>query len=686
MAERLADAWRRMWRPPPAFDPATQEQAFIRDYSQRFASHRQVAIALALLIGSAFLGWDYLYGRSDLSFQPALKSVVINRGVTSLVLLPFLLVSGTHRFQSDEAFATRCLLCADYLQFLLYCLGFLLAPYPYDYMYFFMGSFICLIYGLTMLRLRTRAVLLLGVLALLTAVPVFLLNLELKDAALNSPAARIYVWPALSFLLTAIIMGYVVSNLLERSERNSFARAHELERHNATIVQHSHEVARLNQTLRFSSDQAQQKALALVELKERMRLDAERRNQEKSQFLAAAVHDLKQPMQAINNVLEPGRRAMALNDRATALRMFELAAEASEMMRRLLAGLLEISRLESGFVRADLASFDVRQVIENVLNQVRGQARQTGVALQAPSFGSEMVVFSDEHFLTRILLNLVGNGIKYHDPRRLQREVGMALQTTPTCLRLAVEDNGIGMDPELVRSGAIFKPFFQANNPHRESEKGVGLGLSIVHAMLELLPHHRIEVLSTPGQGTRITLELPWGRPAAPAQRDAPTLASTVQGSDLTDLRGVYVLYVEDDDLVRHTSCAIFDSYGLRYEAASDMDELLALLATMERRPDLLVSDYRLPGGKTARDVVRALESVFGETPTLVLSGEGRNENLANPAWTVLAKPVGTALMLRAMQGLLHQPVSAGADGLRDAECATPAGTPRSSTPCAASP
>ncbi|MBV8470765.1 MAG: hypothetical protein JOY60_13010 [Burkholderiaceae bacterium] len=578
--------------------------------------------------------------------------------MSSLLLLPFLLVTGSRQFHIDEAFATRCLVSAAYLQFALYCLGFLLAPYPYDYMYFFMGSFICLIYGLTMLRLRARAVLVLGALALLTALPVFMLNLELKDAALNSPAARIYVWPALSFLLTAATMGYVVSNLLEHSERDSFARAHELERQNAIMLRYGQEVAQLNQTLRYSSDQAQQKALALIELKERMRLDAERRNREKSQFLASAVHDLKQPIQAISNVLEPGRRALERKDNGTAMRMFDLAAEASDLMRRLLAGVLEISRLESGFVHAELSSFNVLPMIQDILNQARDQALREGVLLRGPAPGKVLFVHSDEHLLTRILLNLVGNGIKYHDPTRHERIVQLKLQPTHTCLRLTVEDNGIGMDPELVRSEAIFKPFFQIANSRRESEKGVGLGLSIVRAMLSLLPRHLIEILSSPGQGTRITLELPWGQPHAPGSHASEDAGRAGTRDELTDWRGIYVLYVEDDELVRRTSCAIFDSYGLRYESAASLSELNNLLATMERRPDLLVSDYRLPDGKTAADVVQALDAVFGTTPTLVLTGEGWTDKLMDPAWTVRVKPISTAQLLTTIQELLHRSVS----------------------------
>jgi len=322
----------------------------------------------------------------------------------------------------------------------------------------------------------------------------------------------------------------------------------------------------------------------------------------------------------------------------------------------------------------------VLPVIANVLSQMQDQAARDGVRLCGPALDTALVIHSDEHFFTRMLMNLVGNGIKYHDPARRERIVQLTLQPAPTCLRLSIEDNGIGMAAELLRSEDIFKPFFQAANPRRESEKGVGLGLSIVRAMLDLLPHHRIEVQSTPAQGTRITLELPWGQALAPSHSPGPETADTPPANEVADLRGIYVLYVEDDELVRHASCALFDSYGLRYESAANLSDLHVVLSTMERRPDLLISDFRLPDGKTAVDVVRALDAVFGATPTLVLTGESWNDKLMNPGWTVRSKPISTAQLLGTMQDLVQHNISVSATDRRDEECEVPGARLLSST------
>lgn len=655
MVESFSAASRRMWSLPAAFTPPELEARFLQDYGRRFAPHRQVAIWLALLIGVAYLPWDAIVPALQQGRWPRLDGVMLNRCFTALALLPFLLLSLLPRFREEEPFATGCLVAGAYLQFALYGRGYLLAPHPSDDLHYFIGLFICLIYGMTMLRLRVKALLLLGLLDLLTALPVFTLSLERLPIAGSAPPQEI--WPALSFLLTACTMGFVVGNLLESSERASFLRANELARYTRAIMLHSDEVQQLNQALRVAGEQARQKSLALIELKERMRQEAERRNQEKSQFLAAAVHDLKQPIQAISNVLEPGRLAMQTRDHAAALRMFDLAAEATQLMREQLAGVLEISRLESGFVQADVRLLDLAPVIRSVLSQLGPAAQRDGVRLDGPDLRHGLLVRSDTHFMSRILHNVIGNGIKYHDPAKAERCVRVLLRPAATQLQVEIVDNGIGIDAQHLQSGAIFKPFFQASHQRCESEKGVGLGLSIVHAMIELLPGHRLELNSVQGQGTRLAITLPWAdsasaRPAATAE--AASLAAAWPAAPADALRGVYVLYVEDDDLVRSATCALFEAYGLLYEAASSLAHLRSLLQDIERRPDLVISDYRLPGGKTAADVAEMVHQSDPDVPMLILTGEGLQDEPRTPHWTTLRKPVAAPHLLATIRRLVQ--------------------------------
>jgi signal transduction histidine kinase len=658
MKARLSQAWREMWTLPKAFDNEALEQDFLTDYARRVAAHRRLAGLLGLFIDTIYLGWDYIYSIGDPVFAPYLGPIVLNRSVTALAVIPFIVLSLRPRFEDDEGYASRLIILTMLTQFALYCCGFLLAPYPYDYMYFFMGMFICQIYGFSMLRLRARPVFILMGLCLLLAVLSFTLNWHIKQESLISHAARIYVWVALSFIISVGIMGIFVGTMLERSERANFMRTDELNRSNQEIRRHSEEVLQLNAALRHSSQEAHEKAEALIELKERMRQEAERRNREKSQFLAAAVHDLKQPIQAIGNALEPGRQALDRKDIEKARGMFDLAAAATQLMREQLAGVLEISRLESGFVQAELTSFNIAPLIDSVFSQLAEIARRDGVSLQAPSFGEPLIVHSDQHFMGRILLNLLSNGIKYHDATKYEKPwARLAVYPQAACLQVEITDNGQGIAEEHIRSKDVFKPFLQLNNRRRESEKGVGLGLSIVHAMLELMPGHRMTMHSSLGEGTRIVLQIPWGNDAVQTRAEMQALLAAEGNAsfDSTRLRGLYVLYVEDDELVRTSTQALCEAYGILCEPAESLEQLREILPQLDRIPDLLFTDYRLPNNATARDVIRTVEEAFGSLPVLVVTGEVMEQQDALPEhWHLLRKPISSRQLLLGFRDVLE--------------------------------
>jgi len=660
----LLQAWRHMWTPPPRFDAPEDEAAFLQDYCLRFVSHRRVALLLGFLISGAYLSWDYLYSAGDAQFAPSLGAVIQNRIASTLILLPILVSALRPRFAQDEAHATRWLVVMLTVEFAMYCRGFVLAPFPYDYMFFFMGMFICLVFGFSMLRLRSWPTVVAMVILVAMAAATFAWNWQVKQAHLTSPVARIYTWVGLSFLASVAMMGVVVSTLLERSERLTFGRARELALSNEAVQERNQQMLRLNEALHLSSQEAQRRAQALIEIKEQMRLDAERRNREKSQFLAAAVHDLKQPIQAISNALDPGQRALESNDKAGARRMFELAGAATRLMREQLAGVLEMSRLESGFATAEITVFDLDSVLKEAISQLADLSQRHGVVIQLQSAQDRWLLESDRHFMQRIVLNLLSNGIKYADPAKASRWVRLSTGLLDGQVRIAIADNGLGIDAELLNSGAIFKPFFQANNQHRESDKGVGLGLSIVQAMLALMPGHHLSVRSQVGVGTTVTLTVP----RACADR-APTPTTRDQQDEpypppqAHELAGIYVLYVEDDELVRTSTCALFKSHGILYEAVDSHAQLRELLPRMERVPDLVLTDYRLPEGATAVQVVDAAVAEFGALPVVVVTGEANEAEARTGRWSLLRKPLSSSQLLLAIHEAIGARRGRSADG-----------------------
>jgi two-component system, sensor histidine kinase len=215
----------------------------------------------------------------------------------------------------------------------------------------------------------------------------------------------------------------------------------------------------------------------------------------------------------------------------------------------------------------------------------------------------------------------------------------------------------------------------QLGNPERDREKGVGLGLSIVNAIVNLLDEHRLDMRSWQHRGTRFSLELPYGDEAF----ETALRVEVTRPPGGFDLSGLYAFYVEDDPLVRRSTISLFEALGMRFEAFGSLAELEAALPGLEREPDLLVSDYRLPHDRTARDVHAAVEAVFGEAPPmLVVTGE--MGALGGGRWpgptAVLRKPVTPEVLVLEISALCVR-------GAAAAEPLSPAATPRSAAPSA---
>jgi signal transduction histidine kinase/CheY-like chemotaxis protein len=404
----------------------------------------------------------------------------------------------------------------------------------------------------------------------------------------------------------------------------SAALAHRLleERRQRSIAT---ELAETNATLEDSMRLQRERSEFLLKIKDRLRTDAELRDQRKSRFLADAIHDLRQPLQVIGNALDPIGDAIQAGHTADALGLAGMATRAAGNMRSQLAAILDLSRLESGFVKAELSDFDLISLIREAVEQTRAIAQESGsiVEFDFPP-GKPLFVRSDRHFLQRILLNLISNGIKYRSEEGGRRShVRLLLTAHGELTRLAVQDNGLGIPEEVLRSDIIFRPFVQLNNRHAEAaDKGVGLGLSIVSAMLELLDGHQLSIQSEVGVGSTFTLTIP-ASVIAPAFEAIPI--DDFMAGGLEASRGKYVVLLEDDELVRVSLAAVFNAHGVLYEAWGSIEEMRQQLPLTERAPDVLLSDYRLPDGKTALDAIELMRAHWGDVPTLILTGESLN-------------------------------------------------------------
>jgi two-component system, sensor histidine kinase len=248
-----------------------------------------------------------------------------------------------------------------------------------------------------------------------------------------------------------------------------------------------------------------------------------------------------------------------------------------------------------------------------------------------------------------VLSNLISNGIKYADPSKIgRRTVLVGLVRMPNYVRVDVLDNGIGIASE--HWDSIFQPFVQLGNPERDREKGLGLGLSIVNAVVSLLDGHRLELKSIEGRGSRFSVRMPVaGQIALPGAAISPAEAASPLSPSA--LRGLYVLLVEDDSLVRASMEALFARWGVLSDAVRSVAELNDLLKTIERVPDLVISDYRLPEMSTARDVVRLLAAhVSRPVRCLVVTGEAEAIiQSVLPEACVVSKPLSADVLVARM-------------------------------------
>jgi signal transduction histidine kinase/CheY-like chemotaxis protein len=633
-ARGAAAIFRRMLAPPARF-PAEAETAFRVDQVARWTVGRQVAIILLALIWISYFGWDLFHAYRNVQFGEALPVLLMLRGIGALCVASAGLVLVARR-RNPEAIAAALSFCLVALYLL--SLGMIAATtFPYNYLFYFICLPLILTFMFGLFRLDSRRVYALTGLCLLASFA-FLVFAETTDTGAPknileffSKGLSYYNVAALIFLFSFSLIGCVIAVELERSERDAFLRERALSDRNARL-----ESARA---------ETRTKTQALVRAKDELRALAERQNEAKSKFLADAAHDLRQPMQALTNLLGAASHAIGQGDLARAAETLELAQDASRLTRTSFNAVLDISRLESGFVEAELGDVDLVDLVEEVAAPCIVAAAERGVDLRFRWRDARIAVRTDRHLLGRVIANLLSNAIKYCDPARLAPRVLVGIVCLPGRVRLDIVDNGLGIaEADWAR---VFNPFVQLHNSARDREKGVGLGLSIVNAIVPLLPEHRIDMRSAEGEGTRFSLDLPYGEATA-----ALTKSDPIVPPEGVDLGGLYILYVEDDALVRDSALALFDAFGMRHEAFASCADMEGALPSFERDPDILISDYRLPDGCTAADVVAATSAAFGRAlPLIVITGEMLSLDL--PDARILRKPVSPEALIAAISASL---------------------------------
>ncbi|TXT41549.1 MAG: integral membrane sensor hybrid histidine kinase [Comamonadaceae bacterium] len=389
--------------------------------------------------------------------------------------------------------------------------------------------------------------------------------------------------------------------------------------------------------LRFDNTELLEQLRFKTAVAESARLEAEAANSAKSKFLAAASHDLRQPIHAqglflavlARTELTPHQQVLLSNARAA-------SADSRDMLNKL----LDFSRIEAGVIEPNLQPVGLQSLLHKIERDLAPQANEKDLVYRSRE--THLSVRSDPVLLELILRNLVSNAIRYTE----RGGILVACRQRGDQVVLEVWDTGMGIAIE--QQQAIFREFHQLGNPERDRSKGLGLGLAIAERLTQSLGH-RLSLVSTPQRGSVFRLALPLVDSTLSNQLE-PTAHIPVR------LLNARVLVVDDDAAVCFGMLHLLRDWGCICVAAQSIEE--ALVIANEQALDLLICDYRLRGHRTGSECIVALRALLGQDkPALLVTGDTAPERLREAQGSgipLLHKPVSPGQLYRRLVEILE--------------------------------
>jgi two-component system, chemotaxis family, CheB/CheR fusion protein len=374
---------------------------------------------------------------------------------------------------------------------------------------------------------------------------------------------------------------------------------------------------------------------------------AELANVAKSRFLAAASHDLRQPLQTLILLQEllaktvEGERAQKLVARV---------APTLDAMSGMLNTLLDINQIEAGTIRAEIVNFPIRDLLDRLRDEFAYHAQAHRLALRAVS--CSLSIRSDPRLLEQMIRNLLSNALKYTK----RGKVLLGCRRREGMLSIEIWDTGVGIPEGELH--AIFEEYHQLDNAAHQRSRGLGLGLPIVQRLGNLLAH-RVRVRSHRGKGSVFWIEV-----MLQSRGAAPELGHHRNGIDDRTVEGVphtgLILVVEDDPEVRELLELLLRNKGHRTAVAPDGTTALEMVAREALQPDLILADYNLPSGMDGLQAAAKLRETLGrDIPIIILTGDISTDTLRDIArhdCVQLNKPVKPNELTQVIQRLLARP------------------------------
>ncbi len=351
---------------------------------------------------------------------------------------------------------------------------------------------------------------------------------------------------------------------------------------------------------------------------------AQQASQAKTRFLAAASHDLRQPLHTIG-VLVAAIGLRKLDDRSREI--VQMLDNVSHSLSGQLDGLLDVSKLDAGIVLPELQIESLDRLLQSHVTAMQAQARERGLYIRLHCDDS-MHVMTDPNLLGRILGNLTGNALKF----TVMGGVDVFVKKHNQHAVVDVVDTGIGIAPEL--QSLVFQEFYQIGNDERDRSKGLGLGLAIVQRMCALLDIE-LTLDSKPGLGSRFSFRIP-----LIADFSEPRLP--VELLEAVDVSSLHVLVIDDEMDVRESMRLLLEELGCLVLLADGVEQAIKRADT--GRIDMVISDFRLKGNASGVDTIKQIQNTHPHIYPLLITGDTAPDRLQQAQAAQIA--------------LLHKPVT----------------------------
>ena len=561
------------------FRPA-MEREFLDDYFDRSLVPARIGLGIGLFVYAAFGFWDGLVGDEAKS-----TLWLIRFGIGSPCFVLVFMLSFSRYFKQWM----QPLMCSVMLVTGISLLAMLaVSPPKLRADSYYPGLMLIVFSSCTFLKIRFWY----------AACSVLILLFAYQAAVRHfADISFIVLGHNLFFLGGAGSVGLVVCYAMERYIRGDF----QLEHRHATLLQ---------------------------ELREQKEV-ADRANLAKSKFLAAASHDLRQPIHALMLFVAALRQEVLAPSQRQLVNRMDASIQA---MESLFNALLDISKLDAGVVTPRLEAFALTSLLAKLNNDYAPVAEAKGLRFRVRESSAWAV--TDPTLLERMLRNLVENAVRYTQ----QGGVVVGARRRGTTVAIEVWDTGPGIPAD--RQADIFQEFCQLDNPERDREKGLGLGLAIVDRLSRLV-RHPVKLISRLGRGSRFTIELPFVVPESLA------LALPVgDEASAQSLIGGFVVVIDDEAAIRNGLEILLGSWGCHVLTAASGADAVRQLGQAERYPDLILSDYRLRDGENGVDAIRRIIDSLGRpVPGVLITGDTAPDRLREAqasGYRLLHKPLAS--------------------------------------------